>query len=147
MKKDTVRLLNELQKCTNVDDYTKENEKMFMEKPLIEYLEILLKEYKMKRAEVIKRAALTTVYGYQIFDGRREPKRDKVIQLAIGFGLSLPETQRLLKCAGHSELYPKVKRDVLFIYAINNKYGIEEIENLLFHMGEKALENIVLVNE
>lgn len=134
--------MNELKSEKNIGEFTKEYENVFMDKPLTEYLEILLQKYNMKKAEVIKKAALATVYGYQIFDGKREPKRDKIIQLAFGFGLTLEETQTLLKCAGHSELYPKVKRDVLFIYAINNRLNKDEVEQLLFQMGEICLEDI-----
>jgi len=142
MQKETIELLNELENECNIKKFTNNNDENFMEKPLLEYLEMLLVKYNMKKAEVIKKSELTTVYGYQIFDGKREPKRDKIIQLAFGFGLTLGETQRLLKCAGHSELYPKVKRDVLFIYAINNRLNKNVVEQLLFQMGEKSLEAI-----
>ena len=142
MNKRTDKLMSELKNENNLQEFTENNKETFMDKPLTDYLEILLEKYNVKRADVIKKSALATVYGYQIFDGRREPKRDKVIQLSFGFGLTLDETQRLLKCAGHSELYPKIKRDVLFIYAINNKMDKDEVEQLLFQMGEKGLEDI-----
>lgn len=134
--------MSELKNENNLQEFTVNNKETFMDKPLTDYLEILLEKYNVKKADVIKRSSLATVYGYQIFDGRREPKRDKVIQLAFGFGLTLDETQRLLKCAGHSELYPKVKRDVLFIYGINNNMNKDEVEQLLYKMGEKGLEEI-----
>ncbi len=142
MDKKTEELMTELKNENNLGDFINKNKKMFLDKPLTSYLEKLLQKYNIKKAEVIKRSSLATAYGYQIFDGRREPKRDKVIQLAFGFGLTLEETQTLLKCAGHSELFPKVKRDVLFIYAINNRLDINEVEQLLFRMGEKSLEGI-----
>ena len=142
MNKRTDKLMSELKNENNLQEFTENNKETFMDKPLTDYLEILLEKYNVKRADVIKKSALATVYGYQIFDGRREPKRDKVIQLSFGFGLTLDETQRLLKCAGHSELYPKIKRDVLFIYAINNKMDKDEVEQLLFQMGEKGVEDI-----
>lgn len=142
MDKKTDELMNELKSEKSIREFTRENEKVFKDKPLTEYLESLLQKYNVKKADVIKKASLATVYGYQIFDGKREPKRDKVIQLAFGFGLVLEETQALLKCAGHGELYPKVKRDVLFIYAINNRLNKDEVEQLLFQMGEKSLEAI-----
>lgn len=142
MNKRTDKLMSELKNENNLQEFTVNNKETFMDKPLTDYLEILLEKYNVKKADVIKRSSLATVYGYQIFDGRREPKRDKVIQLAFGFGLTLDETQRLLKCAGHSELYPKVKRDVLFIYGINNNMNKDEVEQLLYKMGEKGLEEI-----
>ena len=101
MNKRTDKLMSELKNENNLQEFTENNKETFMDKPLTDYLEILLEKYNVKRADVIKKSALATVYGYQIFDGRREPKRDKVIQLSFGFGLTLDETQRLLKCAGH----------------------------------------------
>lgn len=142
MEQETQEIMNKLQKEKDIAKFTKENEAVFLERPLIEYLEMLLQRSGMKKADIIKKAGLTPVYGYQIFDGRREPKRDKVIQLAIGFSLSMEETQKLLKKAGHNELYPKVKRDVLLIYAVNNGMDIDAVENLLYQMGETSLENI-----
>jgi len=140
MEENTQELMNALQKENDIYQFTRENADKFLEKLLVSYLDDLLKKTNSKKADIIKKAGLSTVYGYQIFDGKREPKRDKVIQIAIGFGLSVEETQRLLKISGHSELYPKVKRDALFIYGIHNRLNIDEIEELLFDMGEKGLE-------
>lgn len=134
--------MSELKSENNLDEFTDSYKDIFMDKPLSDYLNSLLAKYNVTKAEVIKRSSLATAYGYQIFDGRKKPKRDKVIQLAFGFGLTLKETQTLLKFAGHSELYPKVRRDVLFIYGINNKLNIVEIEQLLFQMKENSLEDI-----
>ncbi len=142
MDKTTSELLNELKSENNIENYTERNRDIFMDRPLTEYLEILLENYSLKKAEVINRAAIATVYGYQIFDGKKNPKRDKVIQLAFGFGLTLEDTQKLLCCAGLGELYAKIKRDALIIYAINNKFRIEDMESLLYKMDEKGLENI-----
>ena len=43
-------------------------------------------------------------YAYQLFNGTRKPSRDKVIQLAFGFGLSVDDTQELLKVARQAPL-------------------------------------------
>lgn len=142
MEKSTEELMNELKSKNQIEVFIKKNESVFLEQPLARYLESLLLKYDIRKSEVIKRAALATGYGYQIFDGKREPKRDKLIQLAFGFGLTLEETQLLLRYGGHSQLYPKIKRDALFIYGINRNLEIEEIEHLLFQMEEKELEAI-----
>jgi len=92
------------------EQFADKNEALFKTKALTEYLSYLFEYNNLKKAEVIKSSGLTGAYGYQIFDGRREPSRDKVIQLAIGFSLNLEETKKLLKCAGQGELYPKIKR-------------------------------------
>ncbi len=139
MLHDTSELINWLQKENDIKAFVSENRNLIVNKPLVPYLNELLERYQIKKSDVISKAGLTTVYGYQIFDGRREPKRDKIIQLAIGFGLTLDETQRLLRYAGYNSLYPKNRRDVLFIFSINKKLEITEVDNLLYDMGESRL--------
>lgn len=45
----------------------------------------------------LKKAGITEATGYQYFDGKRNPSREKMIALAIGFSLTLEETNELLK--------------------------------------------------
>lgn len=142
MDKKTEELMSELKNENNLEGFTDKYKEVFVDKFLTDYLKSLLTKYNVTKAEVIKKSSLAAAYGYQIFDGRKNPKRDKIIQLAFGFGLTLKETQTLLKFAGHSELYPKIRRDVLFIYGINNKLNIDEVEKLLFQMNENSLEEI-----
>lgn len=139
MEKETTDLFEELITEKDIKRFAGDNQAHFIDQPLTDYLSELLKDNKLKKADVIKLSGLNGVYGYQIFDGRREPSRDKVLQLAIGFGLDLEETKKLLKCAGLGELYPRIKRDALFIYAINNSMNIDETEALLYKMGESGL--------
>jgi hypothetical protein len=134
--------MNQLKKEKDINTYIAEHENSFVKKPLVQFLNELLNRYKIKKADVINKSGMATVYGYQIFDGRRKPKRDKVIQIAIGFKLSLEDTQKLLRNAGYNELYPKNRRDVIFIYAINNKLNITEMDNLLYEMGEARAGNL-----
>lgn len=139
MYKETTDLFKELISEKDFERFAGDNQDIFLDQPLTEYLLNLLKINKLKKSEVIKRSGLAGVYGYQIFDGRREPSRDKVLQLAIGFRLNLEETKKLLKCAGQGELYPRIKRDALLIYAINNTMSIDDTEALLYKMGEAGL--------
>lgn len=139
MDKETTDLFEELMAEKDIERFADDNHAIFIKQPLTEYLSQLLKSNKLKKADVIKRSGLNGVYGYQIFDGRREPSRDKIIQLAIGFCLDLEKTKKLLKCAGLGELYPRIKRDALLIHAINNSMSIDETEALLYKMGESGL--------
>ena len=84
---------------------------IFAEAPLSKYLQELCVERNVVPEQVIKKAQIDRTYGHQLFNGTRNPSRDKLIQLAVGFELSLEETQTLLKKAGKSMLYPKIKRD------------------------------------
>lgn len=54
--------------------------------------------------------------------------------------MSLKEAQRALKLYGMSELYPKIKRDVLLIVAFGQKiYDIDHINDILINEDESPL--------
>ena len=44
--------------------------------------------------------------------------------------LNLEDSQRLLKLAGVSELYPRIKRDSIILFAINKDLTIEKCDEL-----------------
>ena len=52
---------------------------------------------------------------------------------------SLRETQRLLRLAGVSELWAKVRRDAIIIWCINQGYTREQCDDQLWSLGEKTL--------
>lgn len=83
------------------------------------------------REHVIKRSGINRTYGHQLFNGTRKPSRDKVIQLAFGFGLELQQTQRLLKAAQESPLTPRIKRDAAILYGIIHHLDFSEAQKLL----------------
>ena len=108
-----------------------ENGDAFEERSISEYLRRLCEEQGSVPEQVIKKAQIDRTYGHQIFNGTRMPSRDKLIQLAFGFGLSLDETQKLLKSAGKSVLYPKFKRDAAVIFGISHHMDMMEMQYLL----------------
>jgi hypothetical protein len=140
MKKSTDELLNILDKNKSISAYLSDNKDEFLSEGLADYLNRLLKEKQLKKAEVIKASLINTVYGYQIFSGLKAPSRDRLIQLAIGMHLNLEETQRLLKIGGGSALYPRNKRDSVIIYAINNAYSVLDCDEILYELGEDTLQ-------
>ena len=107
---------------------------------LPEYLRRLCEERDLVPEQVIKKAQIDRTYGHQLFNGTRNPSRDKLIQLAIGFELSLEETQTLLKKAGKSMLYPKLKRDAACIYAISHGMNVMELQELLLSVDVPLLD-------
>lgn len=108
-----------------------DNSAEFKEQSVSDYLNGLCHTYDEVPEQVIKRAHIDRTYGHQIFNGTRTPSRDKLIQLAFGFGLSLDETQKLLKISGKSTLYAKIKRDAACMFAISHHMGIMELQDLL----------------
>ncbi|MCL2634663.1 MAG: hypothetical protein FWD34_09155 [Oscillospiraceae bacterium] len=107
-----------------------------------EYINKLCTERETLPERVIKKSDIERTYGHQLFNGRRSPSRDKVIQLAFGFEMNYDETQKLLTCARKSTLHPRIKRDAVIIFALENGLDIEAVQDTLFEfsislLGEK----------
>lgn len=106
---------------------------------LSEYLSELLEIKALKRVEVIRRAGLNETFGYQIFTGARNASRDKLLQIAFAMGLTLRETNRLLRRGGVSDLYCKSRRDAIIIFAIEKGFSLQEVEECLYRFGEDTI--------
>lgn len=134
----TEELLDELVSSPNPDEFI---EKYNLEKrSLSEYLQKLLEEKGLVRSEVIKEALLDNTYGYELFTGgKKHPGRNKILQIAFAMHLSLRETERLLQAAGVNKLYPKNKRDVTIIFALNKKYSLQQVNEMLFSKDEETI--------
>ena len=78
-------------------------------------------------------------YGYQIFDGSKTPSRDKVIALALAMQLTLDEANRLLHLSNNGILYPKIKRDSIIIFGLENNQKIIDLNITLDDFGEAPL--------
>lgn len=109
---------NNLVNAENIEDYLAENQELLLDLTLPEYLMLLLQQKKLKRADVWRDSGIEKAYVYQIFDGKKCPSRDKLIAIAFGLHLNSEETQRMLKLGGCSELYPRVARDAVILFAI-----------------------------
>ena len=130
--KSTEELTHEITNSTDVEDYLQKNKRHLLTQCLSEYLNMLLSEKELSRADVVRNSLLDRVYVYQIFSGKKAPSRDKLIALAFGLCLSDEETQKLLKLSGNRELYARDERDVLILFALQRKKTIFEVNELLF---------------
>lgn len=139
MKKATEELLNELKEAKAISDFTNANEGEFEALSLTETLSQMLEKYNKTKIDVIKAARFDYTYGYQIFDGKKRPKREKLLQLAFGFPLSLDDTNRLLRAGGVSGLYIRCKRDVICMYCLHKEMSLEECNSYLYQLGEETL--------
>ena len=109
------------------------------ERSLPDYLQRLLDEKGLERADVIRKAGLDYTYGYQIFMGQRHPKRDKVLQIILAMRCTLQEANRILQASGHNELYCKSRRDAIIIFCIDRGHTLQETDDELFRFGEETI--------
>ena len=134
-------LLNEkLLKSSNIKEFLRSNEKHIRLDSFNNYLYDLLQNSGMKNTELFARAGMSESYGYQILNGKRQPSRDKVIQLSFGFPLSIEQTNTLLNLSGKNELYVKNIRDAIILFSLNNKFSLIDVNELLDDEGFEILE-------
>ncbi len=139
MRKATEELLNELKQAKVLGDFITENKQEFEALPLTELLAQMLERYNKTRIDVIKAARLDFTYGYQIFDGKKRPRREKLLQLAFGFPLSVEDANRVLRAGGVNGLYVRNKRDVICMYCLHQRMSLEECNSYLYQMEEETL--------
>ena len=104
-----------------------------------EYLYKLISERNINTRELSVKTLLSRSFTYQILSGDRIPSRDIILRTAVAVGITVDETQRLLKMADRGALYPKVKRDSAIIYALSNNYSLYETDELLVKLGQRSL--------
>lgn len=139
MKKDTSEMLSELEKCSNFRDFLNSNKDNITQTDLRNNLEALLKKYGIKKSEAVKASELNEIYAYQIFAGSRKPDRSKLLCIAVGMGLPLEETQRLLRSSGYAPLYVKIPFDCIVAFGIYKGYNLIKINGMLYEYGFDTL--------
>lgn len=107
--------------------------------PFHKYLDTIISERKISVPDVGVKALLSRSFTYQIFSGDRVPSRNIILRIALALELSLDDTQRLLKLADRGALYPKIKRDAVIIYGINNKLGLYKTDETLVSLNQESL--------
>ena len=83
---------------------------------------------------------LNEIYAHQIFSGKRNPSRDKLICLCFGLGLDVEEMQLLLRACGYSNLYVKRRRESVILYARLKGLTLLQCNELLYDEEEPLLQ-------
>ncbi|HIW15471.1 MAG TPA: hypothetical protein H9691_08545 [Firmicutes bacterium] len=124
-------LMESLSASENLDTFFTENESQFCGEDIAAYLNQLLRQKHLRKSTVIRRSMLSEIYAYQIFGGVKKPRRDKLLCLALGMGLSLEETQKMLRVCGFPPLYVRHQRDCVIIHALLHQLTVSELNALL----------------
>ena len=138
--KETDDLKQQLMQTADLDSFLSENSGNFNDKTIQELINALYVKTDMTKAELARRSGVSTVYLHQLFSGRRNPSREKLICLAIGLGASLDETQEMLRRSGFAELYAKDKRDAIIIFGITHGKNLLQVNDDLF---DKKMETLM----
>ena len=138
MKIDTKELLNKLTQATDIESFFNEYNSEFITLKPIDYLCELLKEKDISLAQIANRSGQGE-YVYKVFNGERKPSRDVVISISIGMGLTVEETQLLLRISKLAILDPRDRRDSVIIYSLKEGHDINQVNDLLYEMKKQTL--------
>lgn len=138
-QKDTDDLRQELMEADDIDSYLQENQKNFTAVPIARLINQLYEEKNISKAALARGAGMSEVYLHQVFAGRRNPSRDRLLCLCIGLSATVKETQRLLQHVGYAQLYPRNRRDAIVLYGLMHQKELTEINDKLFEENEKTL--------
>lgn len=137
--KDTEQLENELTKADDVKKFLDDNAENFRSFTLAEYLRHLLAAKNLTKAQVIRDSQLDEGYAQHIFGGRKNPTREKILQLALAMRLSPKEANYLLYYAGHNKLYARDERDNVIAFALENRKTVLQTNQLLADLKMQSL--------
>jgi hypothetical protein len=138
-KTTTNTLLQRLFKTASITRFIGRYGEQMKRAPFKVYINQLCVDRDTVPERIIRTSGIERTYGHQIFNGRKNPSRDKVIQLAFGFELGYDEAQELLRMARKSTLYPKIERDAVVIYALNKRLSVDDVQATLEELALPTL--------
>ena len=139
MKKTTDELQNEIRSASSIEDYLKNNRDEMSDNTVAAVLKNMIEQKKLTKAEVIRKSGLNEIYAYQIFAGKREPSRDKVLALCFGMSLCIEDVQTILKHCGYPQLYAREQRDSIILFCLEQHKSVIDCNNLLDEYGFELL--------
>lgn len=138
-KKNTDGLQQELMDSPDLEQFLSQNQEQFVDKSVSELLNHLFEKKYISKAALAKQSGMSEIYLHQIFAGRRNPSRNRLLCLCYGLEASVEETQELLKLCGMAQLYLKLKRDAIIYYGLLHGLNLFEINDKLFDENEETL--------
>ena len=138
-EKPTDDLGEELMSADSIDTYLHDNEEYFFDQNITETLAQLYERKAVSTATLARQSGMSEVYLHQVFSGRRNPSRDRLLCLCIGLDATLEETQRLLKLSAYAQLYPRSRRDAIIAYGILHHMELHTVNDKLFAENERTL--------
>ncbi len=137
--KTTSDLRQELMEDNSIDTYLQGNAALFVNQDVVVVLTELYEQKHLTKAALARQAGMSEVYLHQVFAGRRNPSRDRLLCLCIGLEATVEETQQLLRQAGYAQLYPRVRRDAIILHAIAHGIALPLVNDKLYEENEKTL--------
>lgn len=139
MKKKTEELISEIKCTNNLDVYMLENKEEFNKEMFLNTLKAHYAHSGMSQEANAERSMLSHGFVNNILNNAKRPGRDTVIKLSFGLSLTVDKTNRLLKLAGHGQLYPRFERDAIMLFCLNKGVSLVDANILLSKRLEQVL--------
>ncbi len=122
IKRNTNKIINEIKnkKSHNID------RNKFLNNDFHTFINEKIKEKKLKKIDLLKRANLDEKNGYKYLNGTKKVKRDVALKMLIILENDFDQIQSILKKYQYPVLYPKYKRDYIIISSIFKKYDVNK---------------------
>lgn len=128
-----------LKEADNIDVFFESYGDQLVFQPFYEYALQVIAQKNLRMSDVINKSCLSKSTIYKLLSGERNPNRDTIIHLAFGIGLSIEESNRMLKLASHSPLSVRNKREAIIIFCINQKKDLIDTDQLIESLGFETL--------
>ena len=92
------------------------------------------------KTHIINESDFSYCYFYEVISGRKSPTKDKVVRLALAMNMTIEETKQALRISGRSLLYPKIRRDSIIIYAIEQGMNVVQCNTFINKYDEELLK-------
>ena len=140
-KKTTDELLELIRQENRLNLFLENNADEFEDTTLSSQLTLLLEKYKLTKASVVRGSLLDKTYTYQIFDGTKSnPSRNKLLAICLSMGLTLSETQHILRLGHAEQLHPRNIRDSVIIHSLNHHVSVAKTNDILFDLKKDIIE-------
>lgn len=131
-KKNTDDLKQEIEQVADLQRFLKENEDNFISGDVATHLAKIYEKSPISKAKLAKNAYISEVYLHQLFSGKRNPSRDRILCVLIAMEASLEDIQELLHHCGFGQLYAHNRRDAIIMYGIVHNLSLIRINDTLF---------------
>lgn len=127
-------------KHADIDQYFERYEGELLEADLGKYLCTLLEKHGLQKKDLIFASGRERSYCYQLLNGtRRNPSRDMLLAIALGLHFTCDETQTMLRIAGLSPLFPRIRRDAVILQQLAAGKSLYECNDRLAACGEAMI--------
>lgn len=137
----TDELLEELSESNfSLDEYMDTYRDSLINPDICAFWSKLVKQSGRSKSDIINKSEINYTYFYDIFNGRKVPTRDKILRLCLAMKAGVENCREALRLEGKSPLYPKIKRDSIVLFALQNNWSVARCAEALTRYGEEELK-------